>query len=223
MPLIIISYLLWSFIITIAFVDHETTARTSTCPPWTWKSNRDWKAGFKKCDPQLIIKQLLDPNSVLYIYYIYIYICFTSNSYVYPKPATHTVLENWFWERWLSFWRGLFSGSILVTHPKTNMVHLKMGAPWKFGDSYWFHHHFQVPAVNFWGCHLVLGFRYSTLDTPIPPLRHPAPRWKKCQSDSADFSKSSNKRSTSAKDSSRCAKGCSGQEVRINGERIRGL
>ena len=24
-----------------------------------------------------------------------------------------------------------------ITPPKTNMVHLKMGAPWKFGDSYW--------------------------------------------------------------------------------------
>ncbi len=43
-----------------------------------------------------------------------------------------------------------------TTPPKTNMVHLKMGAPWKFGDSYWFHHHFQVPAVNFWGCSFFL-------------------------------------------------------------------
>ena len=31
-----------------------------------------------------------------------------------------------------------------VTPPKTNILHLKMGAPWKFGDSYWFHHHFQA-------------------------------------------------------------------------------
>ena len=99
-----------------------------------------------------------------------LYICFTSNSYVYPKPATHTVLENWFWGRWLSFWKGLFSGSILV---------------------------------------LVRGIRYSSLDTPIRPPGHQHTQAPSAPllmpSDSADFSKSSSKRSTSAKDSSRCA------------------
>ncbi len=33
-------------------------------------------------------------------------------------------------------------------HPPKQTWNLKMGAPWKFGDSYWFHHHFQVPGCS---------------------------------------------------------------------------
>ncbi len=64
------------------------------------------------------------------------------------------------------------------TSSKTNMVHLKMGAPWKFGDSYWFHHHFQVPAVNFLGCMFfsrpICGNfpRWKTAQAPCHPLHH---------------------------------------------------
>ena len=41
---------------------------------------------------------------------------------------------------------------LLKLHPPKQTWNLKMGAPFFKGDSYWFHHHFQVPAVNFWGC-----------------------------------------------------------------------
>ena len=58
---------------------------------------------------------------------------------------------------------------LIDTPPKTNMVHLKMGAPWKFGDSYWFHHHFQVPAVNFWGVCIHANGSFPSLGDGFDP------------------------------------------------------
>ena len=55
------------------------------------------------------------------------------------------------WAFAVSFREKLFETTEL--HPPKQTWNLKMD-PWKFGDSYWFHHHFQVPAVNFWGCML---------------------------------------------------------------------
>ena len=48
----------------------------------------------------------------------------------------HGQIINWHWVLW-------------DIHPPKQTWNLKMD-PWNFGDSYWFHHHFQVPAVNFW-------------------------------------------------------------------------
>ena len=63
-------------------------------------------------------------------------------------------LEQWAGKGWLAmiviyrgngFSQDILGRKILYTPPK-QIWNLKMGAPWKFGDSYWKFHHFQVPC-----------------------------------------------------------------------------
>ena len=51
-------------------------------------------------------------------------------------------------------WRGCgFFLAKFFSPPKTNgWFTWKWGFPWNLGDSGLGNHHFQVPAVNFWGC-----------------------------------------------------------------------